>query len=218
VRIDCRELQRYRHDYRAGKKRVAARFKPAAVHAIRAKAIAILARGAWPGLRLSGGDWPQTIGNQAVDRKESTAESATQHNSTANSLIYSRNAGEPRLGSKWSMITVRDLGVGIRCGVEVERDMPPWPEIDAGIRRDFVVGLGLGGGTRMNIQARICPMVRGPGFLETNPIRSFAPGASGQHGFAVIGRRANTAAIDAVTQAKRLGAEKAVLIFFGPDT
>jgi dihydropyrimidine dehydrogenase (NAD+) subunit PreT len=104
---------------------------------------------------------------------------------------------------------IKSLGVEFRCGVEVGKDISARDlekEFDA-----VFIGLGLGGGTRMNIPGENLPeVVEALAFIEqihTRPLHEVPVGRR----VAVIG--GGNTAIDAVTQAKRLGAEKAVLIY-----
>src|SRR5882762_5292219 len=104
---------------------------------------------------------------------------------------------------------IKDLGVEFRCGVEVGKDIAL-----AEIEREFdaiFVSLGLGGGMRMNIPGEDLPeVVEALDFIEqihSQPLHQVPVG----NRVAVIG--GGNTAIDAVTQAKRLGAERAVLIY-----
>jgi dihydropyrimidine dehydrogenase (NAD+) subunit PreT len=104
---------------------------------------------------------------------------------------------------------VKDLGVEIRCGVEVGNQISI-----AELQQQFdavFLGIGLGGGTRMNIPGEDLPeVIDALRFIEqihTDPLHQVPVGSR----VAVIG--GGNTAIDAVTQAKRLGAERAVLIY-----
>jgi glutamate synthase (NADPH/NADH) small chain len=104
---------------------------------------------------------------------------------------------------------IKGLGVEIRCGVEVGKDISVQE-----IERDFdsiFLGLGLGGGSRMNIPGEDLPeVVEALDFIEqihTQPLHQVPVG----NRVAVIG--GGNTAIDAVTQAKRLGAERAVIVY-----
>jgi glutamate synthase (NADPH/NADH) small chain len=104
---------------------------------------------------------------------------------------------------------VKSLGVEFRCGVEVGKDISVRQlekEFDA-----IFVGIGLGGGTKLNIPGENLPeVVEALDFIEelhSKPLHEVGVGKR----VAVIG--GGNTAIDAVTQAKRLGAEKAVLVY-----
>jgi glutamate synthase (NADPH/NADH) small chain len=104
---------------------------------------------------------------------------------------------------------IRGLGVEFRCGVEVGTELSGWElekEFDA-----IFIGVGLGGGTRLNIPGEHLPeVVEALDFIEQIHAHPLHHVSVGQR-VAVIG--GGNTAIDAVTQAKRLGAEKAVLIY-----
>src|SRR4051812_38580805 len=104
---------------------------------------------------------------------------------------------------------VKSLGVEFRCGVEVGKDI-----LITTLEKDFeaiFVGVGLGGGSKLNIPGEDLPeVVEALDFIEElhrKPLHQVPIG----NRIAVIG--GGNTAIDAVTQAKRLGAEKAVLIY-----
>ena len=104
---------------------------------------------------------------------------------------------------------VGSLGVEIRCGVEVGRDVPA-----ARLRREFdavFVGVGLGGGNRLGIPGEDLPeVIDALSFIcaiHTQPPAQVPVGRR----VAVIG--CGNTAIDAVTQSIRLGAERAVVIY-----
>ena len=104
---------------------------------------------------------------------------------------------------------VKDLGVEIQCGVEVGRDISV-AELENKFDAIFI-GIGLGGGSRMNIPGEELPeVVEALDFIEQIHARPLHEVPVGNK-VAVIG--GGNTAIDAVTQAKRLGAEKAVLIY-----
>jgi glutamate synthase (NADPH/NADH) small chain len=104
---------------------------------------------------------------------------------------------------------VKKLGVEFRCGMEVGKDVPV-SDLDANFDAIFI-GLGLGAGPRMNVPGEDLPeVVEALAFIEelhTKPLHQVAVGRR----VAVIG--GGNTAIDAVTQAKRLGAERAALIY-----
>jgi glutamate synthase (NADPH/NADH) small chain len=104
---------------------------------------------------------------------------------------------------------VKSLGVEFRCGVEIGKDIPMSQlekEFDA-----IFIGIGLGGGTKLNIAGENLPeVVEALDFIEeihSKPLHEVPVGKR----VAVVG--GGNTAIDALTQAKRLGAEKAVLIY-----
>jgi glutamate synthase (NADPH/NADH) small chain len=104
---------------------------------------------------------------------------------------------------------VKSLGVEFRYGVEVGKDLTANQ-----IEKDFdaiFIGVGLGGATKMNIPGEDLPeVVEALDFIEqihSKPLHEVPVG----NRLAIIG--GGNTAIDAVTQAKRLGAEKAVLIY-----
>jgi glutamate synthase (NADPH/NADH) small chain len=104
---------------------------------------------------------------------------------------------------------VQSLGVEFRCGVEVGRDLPAeqlQKEFDA-----LFLGLGLGKGARLNVPGEDLPGVIGAlEFIEqvhTLPLHQVPVGDR----VAVIG--GGNTAIDAVTQARRLGARDAVIVY-----
>ena len=104
---------------------------------------------------------------------------------------------------------VKSLGVEIRCGVEVGTDISI-----AELEKDFdaiFIGLGLGGGTRLGIPGEHLPeVVDAIDFIEqihSLPLHQVPVG----NRVAVIG--CGNTAIDAVTQARRLGAQTAAIIY-----
>jgi glutamate synthase (NADPH/NADH) small chain len=104
---------------------------------------------------------------------------------------------------------IQSLGVEFRCGVEVGLDLPVeqiQKEFDA-----LFLGLGLGKGTRLNIPGEDLPeVVEALEFIEqihTRPLHQVPVGDR----VAVIG--GGNTAIDAVTQARRLGTRDAVIVY-----
>jgi glutamate synthase (NADPH/NADH) small chain len=104
---------------------------------------------------------------------------------------------------------IQSLGVEFRCGVEVGRDLPVGQ-----IQKEFdalFLGLGLGQGTRLNIPGEDLPeVVEALEFIEqihTRPLHQVPVGDR----VAVIG--GGNTAIDAVTQARCLGAREAVIVY-----
>lgn len=104
---------------------------------------------------------------------------------------------------------VKSLGVEIRCGVTVGRDLPV-----AELERDFsaiFLGIGLGAAARLRIPGEELPEVMDAlefiSVLRTHPHDQISTGLN----VAVIG--AGNTAIDAATQAKRLGADRAVIVY-----
>jgi glutamate synthase (NADPH/NADH) small chain len=104
---------------------------------------------------------------------------------------------------------VRSLGVEFRCGVETGKDIST-DELQKNFDAIFV-GLGLGKGTRLNIPGEdLSGVLDALDFIEhvhTRPLHTVPVGER----VAVIG--GGNTAIDAVTQAKRLGAREATLIY-----
>jgi len=104
---------------------------------------------------------------------------------------------------------IRKLGVEFRCGVEVGVDLSVTKlgkEFDA-----IFLGVGLGGSPALNIPGENLPeVVDALHFIEqihSQPLHQVAVGTR----VAVIG--GGNTAIDAVTQAKRLGAHEAIIIY-----
>ncbi len=104
---------------------------------------------------------------------------------------------------------VKSLGVEFRCGVDVGKQVRV-SELEAEFQALFIA-VGLGGGTRMNIPGEDLPeVIEALDFIEqihSKPLHQVPVGKT----VAVIG--GGNTAIDAVTQAKRLGAERAILIY-----
>lgn len=104
---------------------------------------------------------------------------------------------------------VQSLGVALRCGVEIGRDVTV-----AQLEKDFdaiFVGVGLGDAQRLRIPGEDLPEVRDAlAFIEqlrTEPIDRVPVGRA----VAIIG--CGNTAIDAATQALRLGADSATVIY-----
>jgi len=104
---------------------------------------------------------------------------------------------------------VESLGVELRCGVKVGTDVKV-----ADLERDFqaiFVGVGLGAATRLRIPGESLPEVRDAlefiAQIHTEPLEKVPVGRT----VAVIG--CGNTAIDAVTQSKRLGAERAFIVY-----
>lgn len=104
---------------------------------------------------------------------------------------------------------IKGLGVEFSCGVEVGKDLTV-----AQLEKEFdaiFVGIGLSGSPKLNISGENLPeVVDALHFIEqihSEPLHKVAVGAR----VAVIG--GGNTAIDAVTQAKRLGAQSAVIIY-----
>ena len=104
---------------------------------------------------------------------------------------------------------VESLGVKFRCGVEVGKDISAeeiQKEFDA-----IFVGLGLGRGARLNVPGEELPEVlEALDFIEQIHTRPLGKVSVGDR-VAVVG--GGNTAIDAVTQARRLGAREAVLVY-----
>lgn len=104
---------------------------------------------------------------------------------------------------------IEGLGVEFRCGVEVGRDIAVTQleqEFDA-----IFVGIGLGGSPKLNIPGEDLPeVVDALHFIEQIHLQPLHTVPVGER-VAVIG--GGNTAIDAVTQARRLGARHAVVIY-----
>src|SRR3954469_9646642 len=104
---------------------------------------------------------------------------------------------------------VQSLGVELRTGVAAGQDISV-----AQLEKDFdaiFIGVGLGAATRLHIPGENLPKVRDAlefiSQLHTDPLHTVPVGRR----VAVIG--AGNTAIDAVTQSKRLGAERAFIVY-----
>jgi glutamate synthase (NADPH/NADH) small chain len=104
---------------------------------------------------------------------------------------------------------VKSLGVEFRCGVEVGRDISV-----AQLEKEFdaiFIGMGFGGGLRLGIPGGDLPeVITALDFIEQIHTRPAAEVRVGKR-VAVIG--GGNTAIDAVTQARRLGAPSATVIY-----
>ncbi len=104
---------------------------------------------------------------------------------------------------------VKSLGVEIRCGLTVGRDITV-----ADLERDYAalfLGVGLGAATKLRIPGEDLPEVVDAldyiAKIHTDPLDTIPTGRR----VAVIG--AGNTAIDAVTQSKRLGAERSFIVY-----
>ncbi len=104
---------------------------------------------------------------------------------------------------------VKSLGVEIRCAVTVGKDIAV-----AQLEQEFdaiFIGVGLGAGTRLGIPGEDLPEVRDAlefiADLRMKPVEKVPVGRR----VAVIG--CGNTAIDAVTQSKRLGAERSFIVY-----
>jgi dihydropyrimidine dehydrogenase (NAD+) subunit PreT len=104
---------------------------------------------------------------------------------------------------------IERLGVTFRYGVEIGRDLEP---VDLLRDHDAVfIGIGLGGANRLGIPGEDLPeVVDALDFIEWIHTRPLAEVPVGRR-VAVLG--CGNTAIDAVTQAKRLGADEATIIY-----
>lgn len=109
---------------------------------------------------------------------------------------------------------ILDLGAELRTGVTVGRDVA-FEQLERDYDAVFV-GVGLGATGRLNIPGEDLPGVHEAlGFIEHLKTNPYAATRVGRR-VVVIG--AGNTAIDAVTQAKRLGAEQATIVYRrGPD-
>jgi glutamate synthase (NADPH/NADH) small chain len=104
---------------------------------------------------------------------------------------------------------IRSLGVEIRCGVEVGKEIST-AQLDEDFDAIFL-GIGLGNGGRLEIPGEDLPeVIDALHFIEQLHTRSLHTVPVGER-VAVIG--CGNTAIDAVTQAKRLGAQRAAIIY-----
>jgi dihydropyrimidine dehydrogenase (NAD+) subunit PreT len=104
---------------------------------------------------------------------------------------------------------VRSLGVEFRCGVEVGREVSI-EELETEFDAIFI-GIGFGTGLRLNIQGEdLRGVVTALDFIEQIHTRGLREIKVGKR-VAVIG--GGNTAIDAVTQARRLGAETTTVIY-----
>lgn len=104
---------------------------------------------------------------------------------------------------------VQSLGVELKTGVAIGRDISV-----AQLEQDFdaiFIGVGLGAATRLHIPGEDLPEVRDAlefiSQIHTDPLHTVPVGRR----VAVIG--AGNTAIDAVTQSKRLGADRAFIVY-----
>jgi dihydropyrimidine dehydrogenase (NAD+) subunit PreT len=104
---------------------------------------------------------------------------------------------------------IRSLGVEFRCGAEVGKDISV-----AQLEREYdaiFVGVGLSGSPKLNVPGEGLPEVVDAlefiAWIHTRPLHQVPVGAR----VAVIG--GGNTAIDAVTQARRLGAQDAVVVY-----
>jgi glutamate synthase (NADPH/NADH) small chain len=104
---------------------------------------------------------------------------------------------------------IERLGVAFRYGVEIGRDVQA-----ADLRQDYdavFIGIGLGGGHRLGIPGEDLPEVMDAlEFIEQLHTR---PAAEVPVGRRVVVLGCGNTAIDAVTQAKRLGAQEATIVY-----
>jgi glutamate synthase (NADPH/NADH) small chain len=104
---------------------------------------------------------------------------------------------------------ILDLGVELRTGVVVGRDIA-FDQLEQDFDAVFV-GVGLGATRRLDIPGEDLPGVyEGLAFIEHLKTHAYSDTEVGRH-VTVIG--AGNTAIDAVTQAKRLGAERATIVY-----
>jgi dihydropyrimidine dehydrogenase (NAD+) subunit PreT len=105
--------------------------------------------------------------------------------------------------------SIERLGVAFEYGVDVGRDMQA-----ADLVRDHdavFIGIGLGGASRLGIPGENLPeVVDALEFIEWIHTRPLATVPVGRH---VVVLGCGNTAIDAVTQAKRLGADKATIVY-----
>jgi len=105
---------------------------------------------------------------------------------------------------------ILDLGVELRTGITIGRDMS-FDELLAGGYDAVFVGIGLGRTKRLGIPGESLPgVIDALTFIEQLKSRPYRETPVGRH-VVVIG--AGNTAIDAVTQAKRLGAETSTIVY-----
>lgn len=109
---------------------------------------------------------------------------------------------------------ILDLGVELRTGVTIGRDVP-FERLEREYDAVFV-GIGLGATSRLNIPGEDLPGVyEALAFIEHLKTHPYAETRVGRR-VVVIG--AGNTAIDAVTQARRLGAQRATIVYRrGPE-
>jgi glutamate synthase (NADPH/NADH) small chain len=109
---------------------------------------------------------------------------------------------------------ILDLGVVLRTGVVIGRDIT-FDHLEHDFDAVFV-GVGLGATQRLDVPGEDLPGVyEGLAFIEHLKTHPYIETQVGRH-VAVVG--AGNTAIDAVTQAKRLGAERATIVYRrGPE-
>jgi glutamate synthase (NADPH/NADH) small chain len=105
---------------------------------------------------------------------------------------------------------ILDLGVELRTGITIGREMS-FDKLLAGGYDAVFVGIGLGRTKRLGIPGESLPgVIDALTFIERLKSRPYRETSVGRH-VVVIG--AGNTAIDAVTQAKRLGAESSTIVY-----